>query len=76
MKKKIHVSGFHEFLGRIFCLCRLWNFFPWKTIAEMLEAWYSVGKKSGEYRILTVKYHNHSLPPSVEIPISLLIHSA
>ena len=30
--------------------------------------WYSFGKRSGNYLILTLKYHNHSLPPSVEIP--------
>ena len=30
--------------------------------------WYSVGKRSDNYLILTLKYHNHSLPPSVEIP--------
>ena len=28
MKKNIHTSGFHEFLGRIFCLLSVVEFFP------------------------------------------------
>ena len=38
--------------------------------------WYSGGERLGEYLILTLKYHSHSLPPSVEILILLLIHYA
>ena len=44
------------------------KFFSLEKIVEKLNTWYSVGKSSGEYLILTLKYHNRSLPPGVEIP--------
>ena len=44
--------------------------FPWKVV-EMLEEMWSVGKRSGEYLIFILKYHNHSLPPGVGIPSML-----